>query len=120
MTLPLPIKEILSRCLAALRGGYSIHFLGELPDQAENRVLYLLGNPHPWSATLLCPCHCGTLIQLSLIEADSPRWALEHSLLGLPTLSPSVWRTKGCQAHFFLRQGRISWCGAKPEPQRRP
>lgn len=119
MNIPLPIKVILSRFVAALRGTYFIRPLSELPEVKERGVLYLLGDCAPWSVALLCPCRCGSLIQLSLIETDSPKWVLELSLFGLPTLSPSVWRTKGCEAHFILTRGRIHWCGAKYAPLRR-
>ncbi|MFX8036043.1 DUF6527 family protein [Acinetobacter baumannii] len=27
-----------------------------------------------------------------------------------PTLSPSIWRSKGCRSHFFVREGLIVWC----------
>ncbi|WP_425373246.1 DUF6527 family protein, partial [Klebsiella pneumoniae] len=30
---------------------------------------------------------------------------------GRPTLYPSIWRTTGCRSHFWVRIGRIHWCG---------
>ena len=84
----------------------------ELPEELERRCLYILGGTRPWSVALRCPCGCGEEIQLSLLRNDSPRWKLRVDHGNLPTLSPSVWRTKGCRSHFFLRQGSIVWCGA--------
>ena len=85
----------------------------ELPDSVAQRRLYLIGNGVPRSAALLCPCGCGEVIQLSLLPDDSPSWTVSFDRDGLPTLSPSVWRTKGCRSHFFLRHGRIVWCRSR-------
>jgi len=85
----------------------------ELPDSLQRRRLYLIGGAAPWSAAFLCPCGCGEVIHLSLLPDDAPRWSVSFSRDGLPTLSPSVWRTKGCRSHFFLRQGSIEWCRPK-------
>jgi len=85
----------------------------ELPDSLAQRRLYLIGSGVPWSAALLCPCDCGEVIQLSLLPDDSPSWTVNFDRDGLPTLSPSVWRTKGCRSHFFLRNGRIDWFRSK-------
>jgi len=74
----------------------------ELPDSVAQRRLYLIGNGVPWSAALLCPCGCGEVIQLSLLPDDSPSWTVSFDRDGLPTLSPSVWRTNAV---------RISFCG---------
>jgi hypothetical protein len=81
----------------------------EIPDSLAQRHLYLIGSRVPWSAALLCPCGCGEMIQLILLPDDSPSWTLSFDHNGLPTLSPSVWRTKGCRSHFFLRAGMIIW-----------
>lgn len=86
----------------------------ELPDRLHKKRLYLLGAREPWAAALLCPCGCGEVVQLSLMLHDSPRWNLQLEPEGFATLTPSVWRTKGCRSHFFLRQGSVIWCGQKP------
>jgi hypothetical protein len=85
----------------------------ELPDSLAKHRLYLIGNGVPWAGALLCPCGCGEVIQLSLLPDDSPSWTVSFDRDGFPTLSPSVWRTKGCRSHFFLRHGRIAWCRSK-------
>lgn len=88
----------------------------ELPDALQSGRLYLIGSGKPWSAAMVCPCGCGEAIHLSLLPDDSPSWTFKSDRNGLPTLSPSVWRTKGCRSHFFLRQGDIVWC--KPDAWR--
>lgn len=82
----------------------------ELPDALQKRCLYLIGGTTPWAAAMLCPCGCGAVIQLSLLNNESPSWTVTFDRAGLPTLSPSVWRTQGCRSHFFLRCGSIVWC----------
>ena len=82
----------------------------EIPDGLKPRQLYLVGELKPWSAALLCPCGCKDVIQLSLLPNDSPMWTATSDRKGLPTLSPSVWRTTACRSHFFLRNGSIIWC----------
>lgn len=82
----------------------------DLPDELESSKLYLIGvDPAPWSAALLCPCGCGSRIQLSLIENDEPSWQLRSNADGSITLHPSVWRIRGCRSHFFIRGNRIVW-----------
>jgi hypothetical protein len=87
----------------------------ELPDTIHPGVLYAIGSGAPWSAALLCPCHCGALIQLSLLKHERPHWDLCLTRGGAPTLYPSVWRTQGCKAHFLLRGGQVIWCETSQE-----
>jgi len=83
----------------------------ELPERPRPRTLYVMGNAQPWSAALLCPCGCESVIHLSLIPTERPSWKVFFAKDGSPTLTPSVCRTNGCGSHFFLREGRILWCG---------
>jgi hypothetical protein len=89
---------------------YRTERIAELPEKLHKRRLYVMGISHPWAVAMLCPCGCGSVIQLSLLETDSPRWRLSVDRKGIPTLAPSVYRTQGCKSHFFLRAGRIDWC----------
>jgi hypothetical protein len=82
----------------------------ELPDALQTGRLYLLGSGSPWSAAMVCPCGCGEVIHISLLKEDSPSWTFNSDSNGMPTLSPSVWRTKGCRSHFFIRRGDVVWC----------
>ncbi len=93
------------------KGRWRAIAIDEVPDSFQHQCLYLIGEGAPWAAACLCPCGCGEVINLSLLEEDSPSWKLSFDRDGLPTLSPSIWRTKGCRSHFFLRRGRVVWCG---------
>lgn len=82
----------------------------ELPHILNTGHLYVLGGERPWSAAFLCPCGCRQPIHLSLLPDETPAWVLTLDANNLATLRPSVWRTKGCRSHFFLRHGSIVWC----------
>lgn len=99
----------------------------DLPDALELSRLYLVGSEaEPWSAALLCPCGCRSLIQLSLIVDDDPRWTLSYDVNRSATLHPSIWRIKGCRSHFFIRANEIIWAkdglrfNDKASPQGQP
>lgn len=89
---------------------YKVEHVAELPDKLQDRRLYVIGDLEPWSVAMLCPCGCRSVIQLSLLKTDSPRWRLSFDRKRLPTLAPSVHRTRDCRSHFFLRAGQIDWC----------
>lgn len=77
-------------------------------DRQFISVVYA-GTPR-WSL-FQCPCGCGEVISLPMQSPHNPRWRLELSASGRPTLSPSVWRNKGCMSHFWIKDGRVFWCG---------
>jgi hypothetical protein len=84
----------------------------DVPDRPKARIVYLVGETgNEWACAMRCPCGCRETIILNLIKAAGrPRWDLNLSPKGIPSIRPSVWRTTGCRAHFILRQGRIKWC----------
>jgi hypothetical protein len=63
---------------------------------------------YPKWAHFLC-MRCGEHIRIPV--AGPQGWALTVDWLRRPTLSPSVWQTGSCGAHFFLQRGRIIPCG---------
>jgi hypothetical protein len=87
---------------------YRTKHVEELPEHLAAENLYLVGTP-VWSAALACPCKCGANIHLSLLPDDRPHWRVRANWRGVPTVFPSIWRTSGCRAHFFLRHGIIYW-----------
>ncbi|WP_425456068.1 DUF6527 family protein [Cognatilysobacter terrigena] len=80
----------------------------ELPDRLAFRTVYVLGRP-PWRAAFRCPCGCGDSVELSLIGTIRPAWKLHRDTAGRVTLSPSVWRQRGCNSHYFIEHGRVRW-----------
>ncbi len=83
----------------------------DLPDALSSGVVYIAGEgENLWAAAMLCPCSCGEVIQLNLLPQVRPRWIVDELADGTLTLTPSVWRQKGCRSHFILRGGRVIWC----------
>ena len=88
----------------------------EFPDRLKPVTLYVAGEePHVWAAAMLCPCGCGDVIELNLLEQASPCWSVRQHRDSTVSLTPSVWRTKGCRSHFILRNSRIEWCRSRDD-----
>lgn len=82
-----------------------------LPPKLPKRDLVLARDgDEDWCVGMRCPCGCGINLELLVIPEAKPRWDLTIDALQRPTLSPSVWVQRGCQSHFWLRQGRVKWC----------
>lgn len=62
-------------------------------------------------ACFRCPGGCGERIQLSLNSARRPRWSVSLDWLRRPSLEPSVRQMNACRCHFWVRKGRVEWCG---------
>src|SRR5258706_11481893 len=60
------------------------------------------GSIRKW-AFFRCPCGCGDVLNLSLLEDRRPRWMVSLDFLSRPTLNPSVRREEGCYSHFWIR-----------------
>src|SRR5229473_2764752 len=75
----------------------------------EHRLV-LVGQPQKakW-LKFSCPCGCGEVLALNLMESHSPRWSLHREFGNRITVWPSVRSTK-CGAHFFLRSNNVEWC----------
>ena len=87
--------------------------VSELPAEPLENILYLEGNvleKDYWYALLKCPCGCGDKIMLNLITDSKPCWSVVFKK-ELPTVFPSIWRTKNCESHFWLKRGKIIWAG---------
>lgn len=109
MSLTIFLQKLL-RQLFDTRPHYQLERAEDIPDVVLDRVMYLIGEgKSPWMASFLCPCGCKETISLSLIKTDDPRWQARVSREGEVTLTPSVWRTKGCKSHFFVRRSRVIW-----------
>lgn len=81
-----------------------------LPGKLPSRDLVLARDDgEDWCVGFRCPCGCGALIELLVVEGARPRWDVLIQR-NRPTLKPSVWRNVGCRSHFWVRDGRIIWC----------
>jgi hypothetical protein len=109
----------------------SLQIVNKTPGNAainENEFIAVIHENTPYWAMFRCPCGCGTVISLSLQKIHKPSWTVEKSKYGRPSLYPSVWQNKGCCSHFWIKGGRVHWCGnsgiepwiADPEHYSRP
>ncbi len=82
-----------------------------LPARLSRRTLVLARDDgEDWCVGMRCPCGCGEVIELLIVPEAKPRWNITTDTKGRPSLSPSVWRQKGCRSHFWLKNGRVHWC----------
>ena len=85
-------------------------YLPEVPEEPKKNHLYLVGeDDHFWFAVFLCPCGCGTNVQVSFLANSNPQWTFTEHRNGTISLSPSVWRKDGCRSHYFVRCGFVEW-----------
>jgi hypothetical protein len=117
-----PIGQFFRKRVAQLRGWFTsclerphprVHYerVDEFPYDLTPYTLYVAGDEQcPWGAAMLCPCGCGDVIQLNLLKEVSPCWSVRLSSDRSVSLIPSVWRSKGCRSHFFVRDGWVDWC----------
>ncbi len=88
-------------------------WITELPERLQSGCVYVAGEgDFLWYAAMRCPCNCGATLHMSLMPEGRPKWQLTEHRDGTISLHPSVWRTKDCKSHFFLREGLIQWCSS--------
>ncbi|WP_394351957.1 DUF6527 family protein [Rhodocytophaga rosea] len=89
---------------------YRAVVIDEEPEKVKASFIYLIGNHNNfWLASLQCPCGCQETIHLNLLPGDSSQWKLKRHFNGDVTLFPSIWKSKGCKSHFFIRKCKIVW-----------
>lgn len=81
------------------------------PDGITPGIIYVVGGPgyQKW-AVFRCPAYESEIIQLSLMPNRRPQWTVQADFFGRPTIHPSVRRTDGSFAHFWIRKGTVEWC----------
>ncbi|WP_111308884.1 DUF6527 family protein [Confluentibacter sediminis] len=90
---------------------YKLIIVPELPENPNEKTLYVEGNKilkDYWYALLICPCGCKEKIMLNLMDDAKPCWTLKIKKSDF-SISPSIWRTKNCKSHFWLRNRKIIW-----------
>lgn len=87
-----------------------------LSSLAERDLVVVRSGSFTKWVCLRCPCGCGEKIALSLDKKRRPSWSVVVDWLGRPTVAPSVWQTKGCYSHFWIRKGAVEWCAGTGQP----
>lgn len=89
---------------------YGYQFVSDKPDRLKAKTVYVIGTREsPWQVAFICPCGCKSVIELFTNRQTRPRWDIRFEKKTV-TLYPSVHRTAGCKAHFFLTSGKVNWC----------
>jgi hypothetical protein len=84
-----------------------------LPDTLVANTVYIVGeNDFAWYAALLCPCGCSETLFANMLTDSKPCWRLTEHPDGTVSIHPSIWRTMGCESHFYLKYGQIHWCAS--------
>lgn len=81
-----------------------------LEEVVENVVYHIGDEDWKWLLMLKCPCGCGDIIHLSLLEKSTQKWRLEQKDNNIFSIHPSVNRKVGCRSHFFITHNAIRWC----------
>ncbi len=106
-------RKIVSTLVKWFEPRHKIEQVEEAPTILHDRTIYLVGNiDEPWVIAFKCPCGCNSIIHLNLLEDAEPRWKYSLTSKKRVTISPSIWRTKGCKSHFFIRKSRVNWVWA--------
>jgi hypothetical protein len=88
---------------------YKVIEADDLPDDVSNKEIIVGGGlTKSWVVLLKCPCGCNSLIYLNTLKEEHPSWEVVMNLSGI-SIYPSVWRTKGCKSHFWVKAGKIIW-----------
>lgn len=88
---------------------YTVDFAINIPDNVAEKTIFIIQDGNvPELIALKCPCGCNCNILLNLLEDAKPCWHYDIDDNSI-SITPSIWRNKGCKSHFFIRQGSIVW-----------
>jgi hypothetical protein len=83
----------------------------DIPPEIKPYKIYLVSNQeYQWQMMMLCPCGCKTILYLSLLKESKPNWTYTISNKNRISIHPSIHRKTDCKSHFYIRQGKVSWC----------
>lgn len=64
-----------------------------LPRTLDRQTLYLVEDDgYLEQAAMLCPCGCGSTLNMNLLPDERPCWSVTQQASGTVSLHPSVWR----------------------------
>lgn len=88
---------------------YRFEYVDDVPSNIVFKTIYLVGEQgYYWQFVMLCPCGCGSLLHMNLINDYKPFWSYEI-FNNVISLTPSIDRRVGCKSHFFIKNGKIVW-----------
>ena len=108
------LRGIISKLVKWFKPKHRLEYREELPELLSDRTIYIVGQPNnPWLIAFKCPCGCNSIIHLNLLGDAKPKWRYRITSKKRVNISPSVWRTKGCKSHFFVKNSKIDWVGKR-------
>lgn len=99
---------------------FRAEYVPELPEVPGPWTVYL-GRDRDglvWGGALRCPCGCAETIHVNFVPGHDAVWRFQVHPDATVTLSPSVWRTRSCRSHFFIREGILLWVNDPPAGDR--
>lgn len=87
-------------------------YIEDLPieNEIKDNKIYIVGdNGYEWLAAFKCPCGCGDLVQLNLLEKGEHVWRIVRRRPQKISITPSIDRTIGCKSHFTVTNGAVIW-----------
>lgn len=107
------IINLFNRFLAWIFNGeqfYKSEYVSDIPKKPEQYKVYILGGKKsPFLSVIRCPCGCGELLHMNLLNSRDPCWELFTDVNGYVTFKPSLWKKTGCKSHFYLTNGKVRW-----------
>lgn len=80
-------------------------------ESMEDFKVYYIGTEQwKWLIMFKCPCGCGDIVNLSLLEKSKQFWRVEIMSDKYFSIYPSIDRTVGCRSHFFIKNNEVEWC----------
>lgn len=76
----------------------------------EFNIYHVGSGEWKWLLMFRCPCGCGDVIQLSLLEKSKQSWKIEIENDKQFSIYPSIDRIVGCKSHFFIKKNKVEWC----------
>jgi|SRR5882724_8528874 len=97
---------------------FRAQYVAELPQAPAPWTVYIGrdSDKQVWGGVLRCPCGCEQNIHLNFIRGHDAVWSYRVQKNNVVTISPSIWKKRGCRSHFFIREGMLIWANSFSTP----
>ena len=108
--MPKKLRERLRAFFKRSKTHHSV-IVEEMPGNLKPGILYIFDNAgYHWQMVMLCPCGCGDVLFINLVDTHNPYWKYYLDNRSRITLRPSLHRKDRCRSHFFITKNKINWC----------
>lgn len=82
----------------------------DVPEHIGRDIILVGKEPGFKWALLECPCGCGDVIEVNLMQSRVPSWRVSLKE-ERATFHPSLWRPPdSCGSHFIIKDNAVLWC----------